>query len=190
MKKILGLTITFILLTGIGGIGTFAFFSDVETSASNQLLAGTLDLKTNDTDGVTQTLYADDLEPGETVGPETITLKNSGSVAGTTLDLSFSYIESDSNPNPTDVSANDTAAQIEVITLSYGGSNLLYSVSDNNTNGWKDIQDLANSDLSGQAGIVASTSRTFEIAVQLRSDTSGDYQADGINLNMTFTLNQ
>jgi spore coat-associated protein N len=190
MKRILGLTIAFILLTGIGGIGTFAFFSDVETSASNQLVAGTLDLKTNDTDGVTQTLYADNLGPGETVGPETIILKNSGSIAGTSLDMSFSYGESDSSPNPTDMSANDTAAQIEVTALNYGGSNLLYSVSDNNTNGWKDIQDLANSDLSGQASIGPSANRTFEIAVQLRSDTSADFQADGINVNMTFILKQ
>ena len=190
MKRILGLTITLILLTGIGGIGTFAFFSDVETSASNQLAAGTLDLKTNDADGVTQTLYADNLQPGETVGPETITLKNSGSLAGATMDISFSYIESDGNPNPNDMSPNDTAAQIEVNTLNYGGSNLLNSVIDNNTNGWKDIQDLADSDLSGQAGINPSANKTFEVAVQLRSDTSGDYQADGINLDMTFILNQ
>ena len=190
MKTILGLTITFILLTGIGGIGTFAFFSDVETSASNQLVAGTLDLKTNGTDGVSQTLYADTIEPGETVGPETITLKNSGSVAGTTLDMSFSYVESDSSPNPIDMSANDTAAQMEVTALNYGGSNLLNSVSDNNTNGWKDIQDLVDSDLSGQAGIGPSANKTFEIAVLLRSGTSGDYQADGINVNMTFILNQ
>ena len=140
MKRMLGLTIAFLLLLGMAGIGTFAYFIDVENSAINQLAAGTLDLKTNDADGVTQTLYADHLEPGETVGPSMIILNNSGSVAGATLDISFSYVESDISPNPTDMSANVTAAQIEVTTMEYGGSNLLLSVSDNNTNGWKGAQ--------------------------------------------------
>ena len=76
MKRILGLTIAFMLLIGMVGIGTFAYFSDVDTVSSNQLSAGTLDLKTNDADGVSQTLYAINMAPGDTVGPQTITLKN------------------------------------------------------------------------------------------------------------------
>ena len=57
MKRILGLTIAFMLLTGMTGIGTWAYFSDVETSTGNVLAAGTLDLKTDDEDGVSQTLF-------------------------------------------------------------------------------------------------------------------------------------
>jgi len=80
MKTIIGLTIAFILAVGMIGVGTFAYFSDTETSAGNQLTAGTLDLKTDDADGVSETLYATNLAPGDTVGPSTIQLKNSGSV--------------------------------------------------------------------------------------------------------------
>ena len=78
MKRILGLTIAFMLLIGMVGIGTFAYFSDAETAYGNQLSAGTLDLKTNDADGVSQTLYATNIAPGETIGPQTITLRNGG----------------------------------------------------------------------------------------------------------------
>ncbi len=74
MKKIIGLTIAFLLLIGMVGIGTFAYFSDVEIVSSNQLSAGTLDLKTNDADGVSQTLYAINMAPGNTVGSQTISL--------------------------------------------------------------------------------------------------------------------
>ena len=72
LKKIIGLTIAVLLLAGMSGIGTWAFFNDVETSSNNVLAAGTLDLKTDDVDGVTQTLLASNLGPGHIVGPETM----------------------------------------------------------------------------------------------------------------------
>ncbi|MFC2070211.1 TasA family protein [Chloroflexota bacterium] len=190
MKKVFGLVITLLLLIGMSGIGTWAYFNDVETSTSNVLAAGTLDLKTNDVDGVSQTLLATNMEPGDTIGPETIILKNSGSIAGSGLDLAFTYTENDDTSNPVDKSADDTAAMIEVTTLKYDGSSLLANVTDNNTNGYRDIQDLKNADLSGQSGISALASKEFEIAIKARTGTSGDYQADGITVNMTFTLNQ
>jgi predicted ribosomally synthesized peptide with SipW-like signal peptide len=190
MKRILGLAIAFMLLIGMSGIGTWAYFSDVETSTGNVLTAGTLDLKTDDVDGVSQTLFATNMAPGDTVGSANITLKNSGSIAGSTLDLAFSYIESDGSPNPVNMNADDTAAKIEVTALNYGGPSLLGSVSDNNTNGYLDIFDLMKEDLSGLSGIGPSASKDFEIAVFLRTETGNDYQADGITMTMTFTLNQ
>jgi hypothetical protein len=79
-----------------------------------------------------------------------------------------------------------------VTVLNYGGSSILGSVSDSQTipNGYIDIEDLKNADLSGQSGIDASASEDFEIAVQLRTSTGNDFQADGITVTMTFTLNQ
>ena len=190
MKKILGLTVAVLLSIGMVGIGTWAYFSDVETSTGNVLTAGTLDLKTNDVDGVSQTLLATNMEPGDTIGPETIILKNAGSTMGSTLDLTFTYVESDGSSNPVNKSADNTAAMIELITLKYDGSDLLASVMDNNTNGYRDIQDLKNTDLSGQSGIDTLASKEFEIAVKSRDGISGDYQTDGISVTMTFTLNQ
>jgi len=193
MKIIVGLTLAFMLLISMAGIGTWAYFSDVETSAGNQMTAGTLDLKTDDEDGVTKTLSATNMKPGDTVGPETITLKNTGSVAGASLDLSFIYIESDGSPNPTNMTADATAAMLGVTTLNYGGSSILPALpaGDTNGNGWIDMQDIAGTDLSGQSGIAASpASKDFEIAVQLRTETGNDFQADGVTITMTFTLNQ
>ena len=190
MKRILGLTIAFMLLISMGGIGTWAYFQDTETSTGNVFAAGTLDLKTDDVDGVTQTLYASNLKPGDNVSGS-IALKNAGSVAGSTLDLAFSYVESDSGPtNPADMSANATAAVIELTALDYGGSSLLGSVSDANINGYKDVEDLKNADLTGQTGIDASATKDFTITVQFRGDANHDFQSDGINVTITFTLNQ
>ena len=189
MKRILGLTIAFMLLIGMGGIGTWAYFQDTETSTGNVFAAGTLDLKTNDVDGVTQTLYASNLKPGDNV-PGSVTLKNTGSVAGSSLDLAFTYVESDNTFNSVNMSADATAAQMELTTLSYGGSSLLTSVSDTNVNSYLDVEDLKNADLTGQIGINPLLTEDFSITVQLRGDTAGDFQSDGINITITFILNQ
>ncbi len=190
MKKTLALMLLALLLIALVGGGTWAYFSDTETSTNNQLTAGTLDLKTNDADGVSQTLYSNNMAPGDTVGPSTIHLKNAGSLNGASLDMAFAYVESDGSPNLINKSADDTAAMMEVTTLNYNGSSLLNSVSDVNGNGYKDVYDLARANLTGLSGINASATKDFQIAVKLRPETGDDFQADGVTITMTFTLKQ
>lgn len=190
-KKILGLIIVLLLMAGMSGLSTWAFFTDVETSSGNVLAAGTLDLKTDDQDGVSQTLIATNMRRGDIVGPEIIILKNSGSLDSSSLDISFSYIENDSSPNPVDMSADDTASLITVTILKYAEANILTYVDDNNSNGYIDVYDLAaTSNLAGLPGINSGTTKNFEIAVRLNENVTGQYQADGIDITMTFSLKQ
>jgi len=63
-----------------------------------------------------QTLYATGMSPGATVGPSSITLKNTSTVNGATLDIVFSYTESDGSPNVVNVTADEVAAMIQVTT--------------------------------------------------------------------------
>ena len=190
IRTLVSLVLVTSFVVGSVGIASWAFFTDTEQSTNNVFTAGTLDLKTNDTDGVSQTLYAVGMAPGDTIGPATITLRNTGNLAGTTLDITFSYVESDGSPNLSNMSADDTAAMMEVITLNYDSVSLLSGVSDSNGNTYIDIEDLKNADLSGQSGLITSASKNFQIAVQFRSDAGNDHQADGINMTMTFVLNQ
>ena len=196
MKKIVGLSLALILVIGVIGVATFAYFTDTETSSGNQLVAGTLDLKTNDADGVSQTLYATNMSPGDTVGPSTITLKNAGTTDGATLDIVFSYAESDGSPNSVNKTADEVAAMIVVDIMTYGGSSLLGTgnVTDLNGNSTIDIQDVSTyfavSNTHQQVGIDGNTSKPFVIKVHLSIDAGNDYQADGIIMTMTFTLKQ
>lgn len=66
-----------ILLIGIGF--TIGYFFDVERSENNVFLAGTLDLKTDDQDGVEATWQAENWLPGDEVEGE-IEFKNAGSI--------------------------------------------------------------------------------------------------------------
>lgn len=190
MKKLVGMVLALVLATGMTGIGTLAYFTDAGVSSSNQLLAGTLDLKTGDVDGVSRTLYATAMSPGDTAGPAVITLKNAGTTSGASLDIVFSYAESDGSPNSVNKIADELAAMMEVMTLSYGVPSLLGSIGDVNINGYKDVYDLKNSIFTGLTGIAAGASQDFVISVRLRGETPNDFQADGIVITMTFTLKQ
>ncbi len=80
MKKILGLSIAALLITGLVVGGTLAFFSDTETSADNVFIAGTIDLEVDDQNPWVSTIDGDwgDYKPDQTVAAAQITLKNVG----------------------------------------------------------------------------------------------------------------
>jgi len=195
-KRVLLSAMVILVMAALIGWGTYAFFWDTGQSGDDTFCAGTLDLKTNDANGVNATITAMHMKRGDRVpssGNTTIHLKNVGNINGTTLDINFTYVACDGqNPPkyPGNMTADQSAAVLEVLVLNYGGSSLLGGVSDTNLNGYKDIQDLAASDLTGQPGINAGQTKDFDIAVQLRSSVSNDYQADGINMTITFILNQ
>ena len=58
MKKILGLSIAVLLVTGLVVGGTLAYFSDTETSTGNLFTAGTIDLEVNGTNPWTSDIDA------------------------------------------------------------------------------------------------------------------------------------
>ncbi len=197
MKKILGLGVAALLVMALVGGGTWAYFSDVETSTGNILTAGTLDLKTNDLDGVTGTLTLTNIAPGDSVGPATVTLKNSGSINATALDVAVSYVESDGT-KPTELvgnlSANATAQGFLVNTFKYNGVALLTAADDTNSNGVLDMQDVAApanaSKLTGLSGLDPAQTKDFEIEVTLDPTADNTFQAEGIDISFTFTLLQ
>jgi spore coat-associated protein N len=100
MKKIIILSITAIVVIAIASVGTFAYFSDTETSSNNTFTAGTLNLQVGSADPTTATFAITDVKPGDGVPtPATAAdwdLKNTGSINGY-LDVSFTNIVDDEN---------------------------------------------------------------------------------------------
>jgi len=94
VKKILGLTIAVLMVIGLIGAGTWAYFSDVETSTGNVFTAGTLDLKltggTPDNDSVIGTFNASTWAPGENIS-DNLTITNQGTIDIASLKLNFTY---------------------------------------------------------------------------------------------------
>lgn len=111
MKKILGLTIAAMLVIAMVAGGTWAYFSDTETSSNNVFTAGTLDLGLSNIDematgNTTATFTASNWKPGE-VADGVLYISNSGSMDMATLKIEFSYTSVDTSGRPTTISLND-----------------------------------------------------------------------------------
>jgi spore coat-associated protein N len=131
MKKIIGLTIAAIIVIALAGVGTFAFFSDTEVSATNTFSAGTLDLKvSNDgityADGVTATWGGTNLAPGAAAISGHVDLKNAGTVAAQHAEVKFTNTLTNA-VTPAEIGTDDLdiSAHINVQVLSYDGTDLL-----------------------------------------------------------------
>jgi predicted ribosomally synthesized peptide with SipW-like signal peptide len=85
VKKILGLSIAALLVLGLVGGGTWAYFSDTETSTGNFFAVGTLDLEVNGADPLTGTLIdgsSVQLAPGDSLTQVSIPCDNTGNLTG------------------------------------------------------------------------------------------------------------
>jgi len=81
-KSILISILMITLLAVVVGIGTVAYFSDIEISTGNTFAAGTLDLKVNDENPwVTAPISVSNMKPGD-FGSVVIKLENAGSIDG------------------------------------------------------------------------------------------------------------
>ena len=83
MKKILGLTVVALLIMGLVGGGTWAYFSDVETSTGNVFTAGTLDLEVDSENPWASTpITVPAMAPGAAAAPVDIICENVGTLTG------------------------------------------------------------------------------------------------------------
>jgi predicted ribosomally synthesized peptide with SipW-like signal peptide len=81
-KKIIVSFSIIMAIVAIVATATRAYFSDVENVTGNTFSAGTLDLKTNDADGLTEAYSISSLKPGDWNLTGQVTLKNAGDVKG------------------------------------------------------------------------------------------------------------
>ena len=125
MKKIIGLTLSALIVLAMAAIGTISYFNDTETSTGNSITAGTLNLTADETptssgnwvltagaDGANEYGTLTLLKPGDS-GTITWTLTNTGNLAGTmTITSTVTPAENSSNEPET------------VAIASNGGTNL------------------------------------------------------------------
>ena len=119
MKKVIGLTLAALLITGIVGGGTWAYFSDIETSQNNTLTAGTLDLQVGATDPCSESInIGTQIQPGDSGNAADWTATNLGNVSGT-LRVTISAITNNENSwsEPEQAAGDATAAQAILVNL-------------------------------------------------------------------------
>lgn len=172
------------VVAGVSAV-TFAFFSDQGTSTDNVFGAGTIILKlsNNDitySDNVTATIGGSNMVPGDTFNG-TLYLQNTGSHEANHVDIAIVDTNTPASPNLDKV--------LKLTTLTYGATDLLATLPDNNANGYKDLADLATADLSALT-LTDFNVHTLTIAGEFDSNAGNEYQGGSVTTNWTITLNQ
>lgn len=189
-RQLLGGLVTVGAGSAAAGAGTAAFFSDTESSSSNQVTAGTLNLGFG---GSASFDFNTSLAPtNSTIGQ--VELVRSGTLAGS-LDVDVDYTENDASGNNNDVTATQVAENLEVTTLEYGGTDIRPQISTSNSP--PTLYDLATNahgtDEATQNDLIdlgdPGSGTDFTIELRLK-DVQNKYQDDGIDVTVAFVLNQ
>jgi predicted ribosomally synthesized peptide with SipW-like signal peptide len=204
LERIIGLSLAAILIAGLAIGGTWAYLTDTETSNNNGIAAGTLEMKTSVngsggpyTNGVTQTLVCSNLKPGRTITATTIQLENVGSTSGGSVNISLSYVAANAANVPVLMTPDQLAGVLQITVLNYDSRSILSLLSTATANGgdgnsYIDLYDMKNeaSRLAGLGGLNPGQIRPFDITVQMVSGASNNFVGNGLNITITFTLNQ
>ncbi len=178
--------------TGLG-YGTFAYFTDEETSTDNIFTAATLNLQTDDADGVTGTISAANFAPGDTTSGSVV-LKNAGSLTtGVDLDLKavMAYTDDTAAAEGGACAAGDEMDKnIEITALSYGATDLLAQITDADADGIKSLDDLEAHGVFADLADPGAAGTTFSISVSFHTSAPNCNQADSVDMTLTFALQQ
>ena len=202
MKKILGLTIAALIVLVFVGGSTWAYFNDTESSESNSLVAGTMDLDIDGGDTAVTTFSVSSAAPGDT-GSGSSTLANSGSIAGE-LDITFSAITntggsggSEHEDGVGDLGGEaDMAVFIDVDSSGTWTSGDVGLKSDGTTYNHPDaleyetIDSYESDSFDAIVTLSASASDDFVVMWRIPTTAGNDIQGDSISFDVTFTLEQ
>lgn len=192
MRKILGLTIVALLVMAMVGGGTWAYFSDTETSTSNSMVAGTLDLGLSNssdntsTGSVTGTFAAANWAPGGT-NSGTLYINNDGSIAMTPVNVTFSYgAVADGTPAGVDLGAGDTELLDKMV---YASTVTWNSVTDATLQG-KSLFELAALGEHNLGSLPAGTEYPLAITWSFNGTATNGAQGDTVDVTVTVAGNQ
>mgnify|MGYP000265355269 CR=1 FL=1 len=189
-RRLLGGLVAIGATGAAAGAGTMAFFTESETSGNNAITSGTLTLGFGS--GGTFSFNTGLVPTESTTG--SVTLQSGGSVTGS-LDVDVDYSESDSGSNSQNVTAQQVAENLEVQTLTYGGTDLTGQISTSNSP--PTLHDLATNPHGAgettQNDLInlsdPGTGTDFIVELRLKN-VGSEFQSDGIAITFDFHLNQ
>ncbi|MFC1988931.1 TasA family protein, partial [Chloroflexota bacterium] len=199
-----------LLVLGMVGGGTWAYFSDTEATGTNVLTAGTLDLDLGGGDDLGTVIFNLSTKAPGDADNHTIALNYPTTNVPAELDLTFGTVNNvgfDTVANPNAEYADDTGnlgASLEIapyIDIAANGSFdggtdiALGSSSDNHTTSalqWDALDNFSTNtwdDLYSAASING-TADNFVIEWRIPTSAGNSIQGDSANFTMTFTLEQ
>lgn len=207
MKKIFGLSIAALLVLGLVGGGTWAYFSDPESTGNNVFTAGTLDLDFGGGDEQGTVMFnLTNKAPGDNSAANA-SLSYPATNAVAELDAAFSAVNNvglaSGGGNEFGDDSGDLGAALEIapfIDLDengiFDGSDIALGSSTDNTSTsalqWDYLDNFANNtwdDIYSGASLNG-TSDLFVIQWRIGTGVGNSIQGDSANFSITFTLEQ
>lgn len=181
-------------LAVMGG-ATFAFFSNSGTSSGNVFATGTLDLKLSDSavnggllettqDTVTSSFGSNTLAPGTCTGPQTLKLRNSGTIAANHAEVHIANVVTDANENAT----NDIDQFLRINTLTYDGVDQTPQFGNTNTTAFRDLGDWAANPTKLDDLSLTNLATDHDLVLDVCLDSSADDTLQGDSVTSTFTV--
>jgi spore coat-associated protein N len=202
MKKIVGLSIAVLLIIGLVGGATYAYFSDTESSTDNTLTAGTLDLNIDGGDVAVTTFTASDVAPGSSGSGSSI-LANVGSITGE-LDIDTSAVTNTPGGGGTEFEGGSgelgASAQIAMyIDVDQSGGWNAGDVGLQSTGvtysfptalNYDEIDDYASETWNAVENMATTATDTIRVNWQVPTGADNTIQGDSVSFDITFTLEQ
>lgn len=178
----------------IMGGATFAFFSNTGTSSANTFSTGTLDLKLSDTDEttpvdtVTASFGSLTLVPGTCTGPQTLKLRNSGTIPANHAEVHIANVVTDANSD----AVNDIDQFLRINTLTYDTVDQTSQFGNTNSTAFRDLGDWAANPtkLDDLPLTDLGTDHSLVLDVCLDSSAGDTLQGDSVTSTFTVELNQ
>jgi predicted ribosomally synthesized peptide with SipW-like signal peptide len=108
MKKIVGLSLTALLIVAAVGSATWAYFNDTEVSQNNIITAGTLDLQVGTSDPCLESINIGSLQPGDSGNAADWTIANRGNTSGTLKVAVSAVVDYENTRTEPEEAAGDT----------------------------------------------------------------------------------
>ncbi|AKB21134.1 TasA family protein [Methanosarcina sp. WH1] len=179
-KKILLSVLTIGVLAVVAGAGTWAAFSDTETSENNTFTAGTLDLKVGGVDDPDVPFVVEDVFPGAT-GSADIVLSNAGTMPGALSVKIVNIIgEGGDFPEPESVVDPSNAYNLDDV--------LTVSISDGTNTVSGKLSELTTAQSLGVLDV--GTGKTFTVTYSVDSSAGNEIQGDKVTFDVEVSLNQ
>lgn len=204
-RRVLGGIATVGAASAAVGAGTFAAFSDTETSSGNTISAGTLDLESPSATNFALTSF----NPGSQETASVSTTYSNDSTLDAEVSLSLSLSEADNEPtepsvdNEKELTADEFAQKVKVNSASISDGSTSYDFPDlsetttghppdgnGGTQSYIDLKELEGEYNSILSDVSPGDSIDLSLTLSMPTKVGNEAQADGVNVGVTFTADQ
>lgn len=200
MSKIFNSSLVIVITAAIVIGNAAIYLSDKGIGGNNTFANNPLDLQVKDQNepwgnGVSATWVMDNMKPGDTSEMNSVYLRNVSSTEADYVKITVANITTDPNNEESDTeypTDDNMDKWMEIAEMYYNGNNILTDLTDQNGNGWRDLDDFEQQGLENLTPPLADLGnmKIFTLQLKFRQEADNMFQGDILESEFTFWLIQ